>query len=145
MSKEIAIYQDNPGQYMICFNLLGLPDSGNVSMRHGSFHARNSKHQKWKTRVQAIVNGCLPKTPLKRARITLTRHAPRQLDYDGLVASFKPVVDGLKTTTMKVKKLKGVEVIWRGVIEDDNWKVTGAWVVNQVYAKTGSEHIGVKV
>ena len=37
----------------------------------------------------------LPERPLGRARIVCTRRSTRQPDHDNLVASFKPVIDGL--------------------------------------------------
>ena len=59
-----------------------------------------------------------PQKPFKNAKLTLYRFSNRSLDYDGLVASFKPWVDGL---------------IHAGVIIDDNFKVTGKWIVDQFY------------
>jgi hypothetical protein len=66
-----------------------------------------------------IANECYgkkPKDPLTKANITLIRHSYRYLDYDGLVGSFKPVVDALVSC---------------GVLIDDNWGVTGKWNVDQ--------------
>ena len=40
------------------------------------------------------------------------------LDFDGLVGSVKPVIDGLTRA---------------GVIKDDSWGVVGAWQVDQVF------------
>lgn len=66
--------------------------------------------------IFGMVRGKLPATPLKKARITITRHFWRTLDYDGLVGSMKPIVDALVTA---------------GVLVDDSWAVTGPWVVSQ--------------
>lgn len=66
----------------------------------------------WSTR------GKLPTAPLQKARIVIVRHSFRMLDYDGLVGSMKPVVDALVTA---------------GVLIDDNWGVTGPWIVKQTF------------
>lgn len=58
----------------------------------------------------------LPPRPLEKAQITLVRYSHRMLDFDGLVGSMKPVVDGLVTA---------------GVLKDDSFGVTGPWAVNQ--------------
>lgn len=63
-----------------------------------------------------MVRNKLPPTPLKKARITIVRHFWRTLDYDGLVGSMKPIVDAL---------------VDAGVLIDDNYKVTGPWIVTQ--------------
>lgn len=36
-----------------------------------------------------------PKEPLKKAKVTLSRFSTREPDFDGLVCSFKPILDGL--------------------------------------------------
>lgn len=60
----------------------------------------------------------LPPAPLTKANITLIRHSPRMLDFDGCVGSLKPVVDALVTV---------------GVLSDDSWSVVGRWNVDQKY------------
>lgn len=70
---------------------------------------------KWKTIVQRACLNYRPAELLSQARITIIRHHYRMLDYDGLVASQKPVVDGLKGLILK----------------DDTWKITGPWKVDQ--------------
>lgn len=60
----------------------------------------------------------IPNAPLDRARLKITRYNYRMLDYDGLVGSLKPVVDGL--TNAKI-------------IKDDSWGVLGQWEVCQVF------------
>ncbi len=66
----------------------------------------------------AIASERLPKPefPLEICTLFLKRSHWRSLDYDGLVGSFKPVVDGLVTA---------------GILIDDSWKVTGPWQVTQ--------------
>lgn len=36
-----------------------------------------------------------PQLPLKKAKLTLTRHSSYEPDFDGLVSSFKQIIDGL--------------------------------------------------
>jgi hypothetical protein len=62
--------------------------------------------------------GEAPTSPLTKAKLTIVRHYYRTLDYDGLVGSMKPVVDGL---------------IHAGVISDDSWGVLGQWDVSQKF------------
>ena len=38
-----------------------------------------------------------PPTPLKRAKLTLTRYSSAEPDFDGLVGSFKALIDSLVT------------------------------------------------
>ena len=52
----------------------------------------------------------LPPKPLKQASITLTRFSSVEPDYDNLVISFKPIIDGLRDA---------------GVIVDDKFSVIG--------------------
>jgi Holliday junction resolvase RusA-like endonuclease len=51
-----------------------------------------------------------PDRPLEKAEVTLIRYSSRSPDYDGLVHSFKPVVDALKKCL---------------IIKDDNMQVIG--------------------
>jgi len=51
-----------------------------------------------------------PSRPLKNAKLKLTRYSSRAPDYDGLVQSFKPVIDALKKCL---------------IIEDDSMRVIG--------------------
>jgi hypothetical protein len=53
--------------------------------------------KKWKKKVEeAVVYGRLqPAKPLTKAKLTLTRHSSMRPDSDGLVSSFKHVIDGL--------------------------------------------------
>ena len=67
--------------------------------------------------------GKLPKSPLPMVSIEIIRHSHRTLDFDGAVASVKPVVDALVSA---------------GVMIDDSWKVTGAWLVDQKFRPKSS-------
>tara|TARA_R100000458_G_C8144051_1_gene154123 strand:- start:211 stop:474 length:264 start_codon:yes stop_codon:yes gene_type:complete len=65
-----------------------------------------------------LVKGKVPPKPLEKATIKIERHNYRFCDFDGLVGAYKPYIDAL----IKAK-----------VILDDNWKVLGAWKVDQVF------------
>lgn len=64
-----------------------------------------------KVLVRTLVGHRKPPQPLERATLTLTRFSSTQPDYDGLVSSFKHVIDGL---------------IWAQVLENDKWDNIGA-------------------
>lgn len=64
---------------------------------YGSWRARYSEKERWHKLVwHAVLVAGRPEAPLDRAVVTMTRHSTRQPDSDNLVASFKPVLDGLK-------------------------------------------------
>lgn len=63
----------------------------------GSHWMTRSSHKKTvKRQVLAAIQGLpWPKQPLRMARVHLTRRSSVQPDHDGLVGSFKPVIDSL--------------------------------------------------
>lgn len=93
------------------------PLSLNKSLR-SHWRKRGKLNKSWDVYIGAMLVRNKPPKPLERAQLIMVRHAHRMLDYDGLVGSLKPVVDALVTC---------------GVLKDDSWKVTGAWVVDQQF------------
>ena len=80
-------------------------DSNKILGRH-----KFAKHAIYKRVKDEIIHKSLgkrPKSPLISFQITAVRHSIRFLDYDNLVTSLKPVIDGLKLAK---------------VIKDDSWK-----------------------
>lgn len=88
------------------FEIAGLPKMTNTSRVHWTKKMKEAS--KWKRLVrmevikrQAIIilmstfHGPLSLAPLSKAKLTLTRHSSVEPDFDGLVSSFKHVVDGL--------------------------------------------------
>lgn len=74
---------------------------------------------KWKKIIaQAVAEIFKPTVPLMKAKISIVRMNWRMLDYDGLVASMKPVVDGL---------------VQSGILKNDTYKITGPWIVTQEF------------
>lgn len=103
--------------YTLHLALHSLPDSLNKGLR-GHRMKYFSKNKKWDWLIAGMVRDRLPTQPLLKARITIVRHFWRSLDYDGLVGSMKPIVDALVSC---------------GVLSDDNYAVTGPWVVTQEF------------
>ncbi len=95
--------------YSIQFTLDGLPKTTNSGGRaHWSVKASEAKL--WRRRVVAEALDLRPPSPLHKAKLTLTRYSSAEPDFDGLVSSFKHVVDGL---------------IDAGIIESDKPSVIG--------------------
>jgi hypothetical protein len=103
--------------YSLSLEIPWLPTSLNESLRAGRY-ANNAKNKAWDQYIWHSVHGKAPPKPLKKAKLKITRHAHRMLDYDGLVGSLKPVVDAL---------------VFAQVIADDSWNVLGRWEVDQQY------------
>lgn len=104
-------------RYRILIETDILPISLNKKIRRGGF-ASSAENRKWSALIYAIAGDKRPKQPLKKCKLTIIRHFDRQLDFDGLVGSMKPVVDALV-------RLK--------FIADDSFKVTGQWDVRQEF------------
>lgn len=94
-----------------------VPKSLNKSL-NSHWRKRHRTNQEWDAYILAQVQNRKPPFPLARAKISLTRHSHRMLDFDGVVGSLKPVVDALVTA---------------GVLVDDSWNVLGAWKVDQMF------------
>jgi hypothetical protein len=92
-----------------------LPPTVNVFMRM-NFMERKRRFDDIYSLVYFASYKKKPKQPLKKCTITLIRFGTKYLDYDGLVGSFKPVVDGL---------------IKSEVLFDDSYPITGPWNVDQ--------------
>ena len=95
--------------YSLSFELDGLPKS--QTNNYGHWAIRHKSKKEWEARVFNAVRGNLPSKPLVRARLRFTRCSAAQPDFDNLVASFKPIMDGLITA---------------GIIEDDKPSVIGS-------------------
>lgn len=98
----------------ISFELIGLPRT-NASDRRNHWVAVKEKTA-WKQHTLAALMACRDlhasraELPLAQAKLRLTRYSAREPDYDGLVASFKYIVDAL---------------VDGGVIADDKPSVIG--------------------
>jgi Holliday junction resolvase RusA-like endonuclease len=88
------LIKPEPARYTLEFSLAGLPKM-NTGFSRGNRFAQSRETTKWKSKVHLACIGQLPPEPLERARLTLTRLSSVEPDYDNLVISFKPIVDGL--------------------------------------------------
>lgn len=110
-------------------NLKGLPKTANGS--HGHWHAMAKQKKTWKINASnAAIKAGLPEAPLTKAKITCTRHSTTECDFDNLVISFKPLIDGLKLA---------------GVISDDKSSVIGQPTYLWVRAKRNEGFVTIKV
>jgi hypothetical protein len=69
--------------------------------------AIHSTFEKIKVAIRLVSLGKRPLEPLKRFKLSFERRSPKTMDYDNLIGSFKPYIDGLR---------------YAGIIEDDSWK-----------------------
>lgn len=116
--------------YKLDFILQGLPRSPNS---YGSSGHRNavSRHRKeWRLGVAQVCRVRRPNEPLERVAVVLTRNSASKMDFDNRVASFKPVIDGLKDA---------------GIIKDDNDSVILKRDYPQGKAPKGEGYIRVQV
>lgn len=97
--------------YRLDITIDGLPVTANGCRRLGHWSKVSKATKSWKTSVWAMaLQAGRPNAPLAKAKLTLVRYSSVEPDFDGLVHSFKPVIDGLKLA---------------GVILDDKRAVVG--------------------
>src|SRR5690242_1014266 len=90
----MEVMQMAPEKYVLDVTVPGLPPTINNSGRqHWGIQARNVRDQK--DRVRAAIGGFIPRQPLKKAKLTLTRFSSSAIDPDNLAISFKSTVDSL--------------------------------------------------
>lgn len=81
-------------RYRIEFRLEGLPPTINsIGRKHWTVKAKAAKF--WKTQVIIAIGSNKPTSPLKKAKLILTRASSASCDPDGLTSSFKHLIDGL--------------------------------------------------
>lgn len=80
--------------YTLSFELPGLPNRPNQTNAKGHW-ARYKESKEWHEAVALVVGSRRPPAPLECAKLTLVRHSSVCPDPDGLVGSFKYVVDAL--------------------------------------------------
>ena len=96
--------------YELKFELEGLPGLPNkMRMRHWRIQSKHNRE--WRNRTAfSIPFHQRPKEPLQVAVVKLTRYSTKAPDSDGLVASFKPILDGFQDAQ---------------VLADDSYAVVG--------------------
>lgn len=115
--------------YQLIFRLPYLPPMGNVWGRINSFK-RDKMNKQLYTIINAQACGLKPSAPLDRYRLILTRFSSSEPDYDGLVMSFKGIVDGL---------------VQAKVLANDKLSNSGIWDVRWVKSKPKEGSIKVEV
>lgn len=100
--------------YSLEFKIEGLPRTANGS--HGHWRSKAAETKRWKQATFASAWPSRPTTPLEQAKLTLTRHSSSQPDYDGLVHSFKAIIDGLRQAKVladdKIMNIGRPEYLW---------------------------------
>jgi hypothetical protein len=80
--------------YRLELKLDGLPKTTNNSK--SNWRARMAEARKWKQLVYYKIDATMrPNHVLVNAKLTLIRHSSVSPDFDGLVSSFKHIIDGL--------------------------------------------------
>lgn len=80
--------------YALLLTLHGLPKMANQLLR-GHWRVKHAHAMKWKLAVSLACHGRLPARPLERANVSIVRCSSVRPDFDGLVSSGKPLLDGL--------------------------------------------------
>ena len=114
---------------MIKLEIKDLPKMPNSLIRKHWAIVTKEKN-KWHGLVKLFLSYHKPKAPFKKAKLVLTRYSMRAPDYDGLVGSFKYVLDGL---------------VKAGVIVDDKVSVIGQSEYKWVQAKKVDQRIEVTI
>lgn len=93
---------------------------------------RHGEKAKWHRRIglEVFKKKLMPPEPLAKAVLILTRYSSSDLDYDGLVGSFKYCTDAL---------------ISSGIIKDDKMSVIGMPVFGWVKCKKNEGKITIEV
>ena len=92
--------------YFVKFRIDDLPKTRN-QLTYGKRYDRVKEKDKWLQLVAITVGNKIPKKPITLAEISLKRASSSLPDYDGLVSSFKYVIDALvKLDILKDDNLK---------------------------------------
>jgi Holliday junction resolvase RusA-like endonuclease len=81
--------------YTLTLSINGLPKTTNQgARRHWRYWQAESRL--WQDKVLAHIGRDKPPLPLLKAKLILTRHSSFEPDFDGLVSSFKVIIDSLR-------------------------------------------------
>lgn len=116
-------------KYSLYFVLPGLPKLANQLLR-GHWRTKHGHAKTWKRAVWRACWHLRPEQPLEKAKLTLVRCSSVEPDADGMIISFKPVIDGL---------------VEAGVLADDKISNIGIPEYKWERAKRGSGHVKVRV
>lgn len=116
--------------YEITFDLNELPPMPNKFYAGMHFSQRKKLKDQFSRSVFLATAHIRPSIPLKKYKLVLTRFSASEPDYDGLVGSFKVVVDGLVTN---------------GILANDKLSMSGPWEVHWNKVKREQGFIRIKV
>ncbi len=111
--------------YRLEIFLMGLPPSNNARLHHMARHQQNIH---WKGLVWRQTRKKLPPAPLEKAKLTVTFCSAVPRDHDNIIASVKPILDGLVVS---------------GVLEDD--KIVNIGFPEYRFEKVKRKDAGVRV
>lgn len=98
------------GKYVLEFALQGLPKMTNTNAKT-HWRVQLGEARKWKRAVALATLPFKPAQPLISAALTLTRVSSHPPDADGLVSSFKHVIDGLvKVSILEDDKMNNIGI-----------------------------------
>jgi len=121
--------QNKANHYTLTLEIDVLPKSYNQLMsKH--WRVRHKESVYWKKLIAYLTLGKRPVKILTKAKLNLTRHSSACPDPDGLVSTFKYIIDGLVNC---------------GVLEDDNFGVIGMPSYNWVKSKRKDQKITILV
>lgn len=81
--------------YRLELTIPGLPKTTNAKRAFGHWTQYYTEAVKWKKNILPYLTSKKPRSPLPKAKLTLTRGSSVEPDFDGLVSSFKHIIDGL--------------------------------------------------
>lgn len=131
------------------FKVKGAPGLPNArSTMHWSVLAKERRD--WRSAVclaaRHAMGGSWPTEPIQKATIVFDCHrSGKQPDHDNLVASIKPLLDGLQPRTVTYRRNSPIIGIGCGLIASDEPDCIGRPIVNWVKCKRGMEHVVITV
>lgn len=89
-----AVLHTSRDPYVLEFEIGGLPKTTNA-MNRAKWQTQHAHAKKWYLWVATVAVHFVPEIPFKKAKLTLTRCSSKETDFDGLVSSFKAIIDSL--------------------------------------------------
>lgn len=123
------IHRSQISDYIISFEVLSLPPMYNAHNRQ-HWGTKQKEKNNWTRLVGDSLYGKIPPTPFQFYTLRLCRHSSSEPDYDGLVSSWKYVVDALR---------------YYKIIVDDKLSNSGPWICEWVKAPRNQQKISVTI
>ena len=91
---------------------------------HGHWSVRSRERKKWRHLVVLAIGQKKPSSPFERVFCTFIRATCREPDFDNLVASMKPIRDGLVDAGIvvndKTSNMPEAKYIWEKAAKDNS-------------------------